>query len=396
MKIADIKVYLTGPYKKGEPPVQHYRINPSWLSRTEIANPMSIHPEFRPRREMWLGMGGRTIVQVIAEDGSYGLGESAGGRASAEIIAQHFKKLLVGRQVHEVERNWDIMWRASMPYGRKGAPVMAISAVDYALWDLLAKSRQEPLYVSLGGAAKDSVQCYLTGNNIAETKDHGFMGHKLAMPYGPASGRQGMNGNVELVKQTRELVGWDVEIMLDCYMAWDVEYTIRMAALLEPYRLKWIEEVLPPDDYEGYSILNKKISSTAIATGEHEYSRWGFQQLLEVRGCEILQPDIQWCGGLTESKKICALASTKAIPVIPHGGGLRPWDLALIFAEVGIPYAEYFIFGEFNQPNPDPIFTGIHYPIDGWFTPPPGIGAGIDFTSDAHDYLYEVTGELTS
>jgi L-rhamnonate dehydratase len=182
--------------------------------------------------------------------------------------------------------------------------------------------------------------------------------------------------------------------MLDCYMAWDVEYTIRMAALLEPYRLKWIEEVLPPDDYEGYAILNKKISSTAIATGEHEYSRFGFQQLLDVRGCEILQPDIQWCGGLTESKKICALASTKAIPVIPHGGGLRPWDLALIFAEVGIPYAEYFVFGEFNKPNPDPIFAGIHAPIDGWFTPPPGIGAGIDFTPDAHDYLYEITGAL--
>jgi L-rhamnonate dehydratase len=115
VKIVDIKVFLSGPNKKGEPPADQQKSNSSWLSRTEIANPMSIHPEFRPYRELWLGMPGRTIVQVIAEDGSYGLGESAGGRASAEIIAQHFKKLLVGRQVHEVERNWDIMWRASMP-----------------------------------------------------------------------------------------------------------------------------------------------------------------------------------------------------------------------------------------------------------------------------------------
>ena len=155
MKITDIKVFLSGPYKNGEPPVQNYRINPKWLSTTEIANPMSIHPEFRATRDLWLGNGGRTIVQVIAEDGTYGLGESAGGRASAEIIAGHFKKLLIGRQAHEIERNWDIMWRSSMPYGRKGAPVMAISAVDYALWDLLAKTRKEPLYVSLGGAAQD-------------------------------------------------------------------------------------------------------------------------------------------------------------------------------------------------------------------------------------------------
>ena len=392
MKIAEVKVFLTGPSKSN--PDKDAKNKGAWLSETEIANPMSVHAEYRPTRSLWIGMGGRTIVQVIAEDGTYGLGESAGGRASAEIIAGHLKKFLIGKNPFEVERLWDIMFRASLPYGRKGAPIMAISAVDYALWDLISKKRQEPLYQSLGGLAKDTVQAYLTGNDIERTKGLGFMGHKLAMPCGPASGREGMNRNVALVKQTRESIGWDVELMLDCYMAWDVEYTVRMAQLIEPYRVKWIEEVLPPDDYKGYGILNKKISSTAIATGEHEYTRYGFQQLLDARGAEILQPDIQWCGGLTETKKICAMASAQAIPVIPHGGGLRHWDLHLIFAEVGIPYAVYFIFGENNKPNPDPIFTGTHAPIDGWFTPPPGIGAGVDFTDNAHDYLYEVTGDL--
>ena len=87
MKIADIKVFISGPYKKGQPPAQKFRIDPSWLTQIEVANPMSIYPDFRPRRDLWFGMGGRVIVQVFAEDGSYGLGEGSGGRAAAEIIA---------------------------------------------------------------------------------------------------------------------------------------------------------------------------------------------------------------------------------------------------------------------------------------------------------------------
>ena len=393
MKIVEVKVFLTGPRKGGER--AESADEHAWLSETEIANPMSIHAEYRPRRSLWLPTNwGRTIVQVIADDGTYGLGESTGGRASAEIVAGHLKGFLIGKNPFEVERLWDIMFRASLPYGRKGAAIMAISAVDLALWDLISKARQEPLYQSLGGLTKETIQAYLTGNEFVRTKGLGFMGHKLAMPSGPASGREGMNKNVALVKEAREEIGWDAELMLDCYMAWDVEYTIRMAELIEPYRVKWIEEVLPPDDYAGYGILRRSIHSTAIATGEHEYTRYGFQSLLDAGGAGILQPDITWVGGLTEAKKICAMASAQALPVIPHAGGLQPWSLHLLFAEVGIPYAEYFIFGQPNEANPDPIFNGIHAPKDGWFAPPPGIGAGIDFTPEAHEYLYEISGEL--
>lgn len=393
MKIAEVKVFLSGPQKGIEDLDAKYR--GSWLLETEIANPMSIHAQYRPKRSLWLPNWGRMVVQVIGDDGSYGLGESSGGgRASAEIIAGHLKQFLIGKDPFEVERLWDIMFRASLPYGRKGAPIMAISAIDFALWDLISKKRQEPLYQSLGGLAKDSIQAYLTGNGIKETMGLGFMGHKLAMPFGPASGRKGMEANLELVKESRELVGSDAEIMLDCYMAWDVEYTIRMAELIEPYGVKWIEEALPPDDYAGYGILRKSITSTAIATGEHEYTRYGFQSLLDAGGASILQPDIAWCGGLTEAKKICALASAQALPVIPHAGGLQAHALHLLFAEVGIPYAEYFIFGKAGEPNPDPIFSGMQAPTNGWFAPPIGIGAGIDFAESAEDFLYEITGAL--
>ncbi|BBH20315.1 L-rhamnonate dehydratase [Paenibacillus baekrokdamisoli] len=395
MKITRINVYVTGP-QKNTIQSQAQDLEPakpnkgSWLSETVIANPMSIYPEYFDRRSLWTGMGGRTIVQIETDTGVTGLGESAGGRASAVIIKDHLSGLLIGKDPRQVEKLWDIMFRSSLTYGRKGSPIMAISAVDLALWDLIAKARNEPLYQTLGGAVKDKVQAYVTGNDFEKTKERGFLGQKLAMPYGPVSGKEGMDKNVELVRKARETLGPDKEIMLDCFMAWNVEYTIRMAELVAPYRVKWIEESLPPDDYVGYGIINRKVTSSAIATGEHEYTRFGFQQLLDARAAEILQPDICWCGGISEVRKICALASAQHIPVIPHAGGLQPWALHYIFAEINIPYAEFAYIHGADVDNYDNIFTGVELPQSGWFSLPTGIGAGIELRENAHDYLYEV------
>ncbi len=128
-----------------------------------------------------------------------------------------------------------------------------------------------------------------------------------------------MRKNADLVKRTREALGPDGDIMLDCWMAWTERYTLEMAEMLEPYRVYWMEECLQPHDYEGFGRLNAQIKSTRIVTGEHEYTRYGFRQLLEHRAADIWQPDIHWCGGLTELRRIAALAAAYDIPVIPHG-----------------------------------------------------------------------------
>lgn len=357
----------------------------SWLENTVIANPMSRYPEYFEQRSSWMGGGERVMVVVETDAGVQGIGESTGGIAAASLIKDHLSRFLLGQSPFQVEKLWDIMFRASLPYGRKGLPIMAISAVDLALWDCLAKLREEPLYVSLGGPARDKIQAYITGNDYSRTKELGFLGQKLAMPYGPASGRQGMLKNVELVRAAREALGDELEIMLDCYMAWDVEYSAKMADLLAPYRIKWIEEALPPDDYSGYASLNRKVSSTAIATGEHEYTRYGFQQLLDAEAAEILQPDLHWCGGLTEAKKICAMASAKNKTVIPHAGGLQPWTLHLLFAQPEIPMAEYFLGGG----EAHPFYDGILFPRNGWFERPDVIGAGITLKDGAYDLMKE-------
>ena len=235
---------------------------PSWLSESLVANPMSIYPRFKAHRSSWgAHWGPEVIVRVQTDDGIEGIGGTAPAPA-AQLIEQHFANLLDGADPFDVERLWDQMFRASLPYGRKGLPIMAISAVDIALWDIMGKALGQPVYRLLGGRTKETIPVYSTGNDVGFYQDQGFRAFKLAMPHGPADGWQGMQANLALVAETRALVGLDADIMLDCYMAWNVEYTVRMARLLEPHRVRWIEECLMPDDLDGQAELRRRLPTT--------------------------------------------------------------------------------------------------------------------------------------
>ena len=311
-----------------------------WLQNTIIANPMSIYPKYKQKRASWRSDKMRAIwVRVSTNKGVVGYGKGEGGGAARFIIEEHFKQLLAGEDPFDVERLWDVLFRSSLPYGRKGVAIMAISAVDLALWDIIGKAHGEPVYKLLGGKTKDRIPSYATGNDFELYPRFGYQGVKLAMPYGPADGVTGMKQNVDLVRRAREAIGPDMMLMLDCYMAWDVAYTIDMARRLEPYKVYWIEESLPPDDYRGYGEINREIQSTLIATGEHEYTRWGFQELLDHDAAQVLQPDINWCGGLTEIRRIGALAAARNLPIIPHQGG-TVWGLHYLMATPNAPLAE--------------------------------------------------------
>jgi L-rhamnonate dehydratase len=133
---------------------------------------------------------------------------------------------------------------------------------------------------------------YCTGNDVEQHLEFGFKRFKLAIPHGPADGLEGMKKNEPLVRRTRELIGPDGDIMLDCWMAWTERYTLEMVEMLAPHRVYWVEEVLQPHDYAGFGRLNAEIKSTRIATGEHEYGRYGFRNLLEHNAADIWQLDI--------------------------------------------------------------------------------------------------------
>jgi L-rhamnonate dehydratase len=257
--------------------------------------------------------------------------------------------------------------------------------VDIALWDLLGKARGVPVYQLLGGKMQERLPVYSTGNEVEWYKQFGFTRFKLAMPYGPADGAAGIRGNIALVERVRESVGPDAEIMLDCYMAWNVEFTLRMAEALRPYRPRWIEECLPPDDYEGYAEITRKVEGMAVATGEHEYTRWGFGELLSRRCCHILQPDLSWCGGISEAMKIGAMASAQNVPVIPHAGGLQPWGIHWLAAQATVPWAEYVVVAnavDGEMRSLFPFLRGVPQPKDGYLAPSEAPGLGIEVDTD--------------
>jgi L-rhamnonate dehydratase len=341
MKITGVRLVKTSPRR---PPPAYKPAPGSWSTgEVEVANPMSIYPEYKPKRSLFMAsdpaMGGFT-VEISTDKGLKGYGH--GGPAGGIIVEKHLAKLLINENPFNTERIWDILWRSTMYYGRAGAVINAISGVDLALWDIVGKAFGAPVYKLLGGETKPRIPAYCTGNDVEQHIEYGFKRLKLAIPHGPADGKQGMQKNVELVKRTRELLGPDGDIMLDCWMAWTERYTLEMAEMLEPYQVYWMEECLQPHDYEGFGRLNAQIKSTRIVTGEHEYTRYGFRRLLEHNSASIWQPDVNWCGGMTELRRIGALAAAYDIPVIPHGGGLSE-AVHFIMATTNAPWAELFM-----------------------------------------------------
>lgn len=375
LKITGLRLVRTKP-KRAYP--QYQPAKGSWLVQgSEVASPVSIYPEYRAMRSLFAPSNVESFtVEVTTDKGITGLGQ--GGPGGGPIVTGHLAKLMIGRDPFDVERNWDINWRATMSYGQAGVVMNAISGVDIALWDIIGKALDVPVYELLGGETKDRIPVYCTGNDIEQHVEFGFSKIKLAMPHGPASGRAGMTENVALVQRARRALGPDGELMLDSWMSWTEQYTIEMAETLKPYRIYWIEEPLPPYDYEGFGRLKEAVKPIRVVCGEHEYGRYSFRRLLEVNGASIWQPDLNWCGGLTELRKIGALAAAYDIPVIPHRGGMNgsahwtiasvnaPWS-ELFMPAPGGPNGVYKIFEETYQITRGPEGLYMHPPSDpGW------------------------------
>jgi L-alanine-DL-glutamate epimerase-like enolase superfamily enzyme len=277
------------------------------------------------------------------------------------------------------------MYRSAV-HGRKGEAMFAISAIDCALWDLKGKWANAPVYKLLGGPVRREIPAYASalGHSVDPAKaaakakefaDAGYKASKWFMRYGPTDGPDGIRRNVELIRAIREAVGPDMEIMIDVWMSWDVPYTIRMAELLLEYRPYWIEEPVMPDKIEQYAEIRAK-SVVPTAGGEHEYTRWGINQLLEARGVDFIQADTCWAGGISEMQKILTLGSAYDIPVIPHGWSV-PANIHLSAAQpvVTVPWIEYLV-----KKNEERQFFLRHTvkPVNGVITVNDEPGLGMD------------------
>ncbi len=350
-----------------------------WLTDSLIANPMSGHAPYRARRRDWgIDVLASIVVEIVAEDGTTGIATGSGGHPAAWLVKNHFARFLIGEDARNLNRIWDRLHRATLPYGRKGLPIMAISAVDLALWDLVGKARQEPVYNLIGGRARDEIAFYGTGPDAGAIRRMGFWGAKVPLPEGPFDGEDGLRRNVDHLSAQRDAVGPGYPLMVDCYMALDVPYAIRLATACRDLDIYWWEEVLPPDDVEGYRSLRQAHPALKWTTGEHEYTRHGFRRLIEDRTIDILQPDVMWVGGLTETLRIAAHASAYDTPVVPHGSG--PYSYHFIASQTAPAFCEYVIAsadGHSIGPVFGDLFDGEPVPQNGRLTVPDAPGFGM-------------------
>lgn len=293
---------------------------------------------------------GWLVVEIECDDGTVGIGNAAlAPHATKVTIDTYLRPLLIGTDPMDSEYIWASMYRRTLPWGRKGIGMTAISAVDLAVWDAKGKLLGQPVFNLLGGRTKPQIPVYASrlyaqplDSLYAEARayaEQGFTAVKLRFGWGPKDGLAGMHRNLDLIRTTREAVGDGVDIMADAYMGWTLDYAKRMLRMMEPFNLRWMEEPVSADDLHGYAAL-RAMNVVAIAGGEHEYTLSGFRQALDLRAYDIAQFDVNRVGGITAARKIAALCEAHDVAVIPHAGQMHNYHITM--SHYGAPLAEYF------------------------------------------------------
>jgi L-rhamnonate dehydratase len=380
MKIKEIRAYVV----KGQGGDYHDQSEDHWIVK-QIATPMSIYPEYKETRTSFGINALKTlVVEVEAENGEVGFGITTGGYPAAWIVMNHLDRFIVGQKVTNIEKMWDQMYKGSLYYGRKGVVMNAISAIDLALWDLLGHLRQEPVYSMIGGKVREELQFYATGPRPDLAKEMGFIGGKMPLVYGPDDGIQGLNRNVQQASEMREKVGEDFMLMWDCWMALDLPYAKKLMKKSEDLGFYWMEECFNPDDYWGYRDLKKAAGNNIMVTGgEHEATRYGFRALIEESDIDVIQPDVGWCGGLTELIKIGNLAEAHGKWVIPHGSGV--YSHHYVTTKVNAPFTEQLMMAPKADkvlPQFYPLIKDEPIPVNGKLKVSDKPGFGVELNKD--------------
>jgi len=280
---------------------------------------------------------GQILVAVDTDAGLTGYGVGGGGAAGCHVVRTVLRDLLSGRDPANVESLWREMYRATLPFGRKGLAIMALSGVDLALWDLRGKVAERPVAELLGGRIGEPIPTYVTvGADVEAALGQGHAGYKLDLAF--VRDRLDEEVLVQRVAEAREAIGPGRMLMFDAFMAWDLPKARRMAERLAPYDLVWLEEPLAPDDLAGYAELSRT-SPIPIAGGEHESTPAGFGELIDRRLHRVLQPDACWCGGMTVLAWVYERARQAGLRVCPHRGA-EVWGLHAIAALDPDPLAE--------------------------------------------------------
>ncbi|NKB49982.1 MAG: hypothetical protein GKS02_11560 [Alphaproteobacteria bacterium] len=323
------------------------------------------------------------VARIETDEGLEGLGYTMmvggfGARSVRAYLEESLIPLMIGEDPRDVGRLWQRMYENDRGIRKKGVPVYAISAIDIGLWDILAKSMDQPVWRLLGAQA-DKVPVYGSGGFLPYTVDQivteaeGFRGLGCRH-YKFKLGRENLMENVTRVREVRKALGDDMEILVDANQRWDVATNIRVANQLEDCALYWYEEPVLADNIAQCAEVAQAIA-TPVATGENEYTRYGFRDLIDAKAAQFLNPDIHRCGGFSEMMKIAHLAAAYDVQIAPH---LVP-ELS-IHVLVSIPNAALV---EFLAGSPDDLWADPPQIIDGLMAPPDRPGHGMGFSTDA-------------
>ena len=315
------------------------------------------------------------ICEVETNDGHIGIGNAAlAPQLVKNTIDAYLKPLVVGEDPFDYSYIWEKMYRKTLNWGRRGLGMVAISAIDIAIWDVLGKITNKPVFKLLGGRTKEKIPVYASKlyaqplkqlqEEAEKYKNEGFKMFKSRMGWGPKDGSEGMKKNLQLLEAVREVIGEDTDLMVDCYMGWNLDYTKRMLPKMAKYNLRWLEEPVHADDIHGYAELNN-MNIIPISGGEHEFNLFGFKQLLELNAVSYIQYDNNRVGGFTVAQKINALAEAYQIPVVPHAGQMHNYHLTM--SNFNCPISEFFPVHEVEVGNElfYYIFEGDPAPVDG-------------------------------
>lgn len=321
-----------------------------------------------------------TVVRVDTDEGIEGYG-ICWWHHPALIIEKYLRNHIIGSDPLKYEELWDRMYY-ELYRERKGGAICAISAVDIAIWDIICKYYNKPLYKLLGNY-RDKVPCYASGGYYREKKGvdglvreimkyvkMGFKAAKIKI------GRLSINEDYERVKAVRDEVGEDFMLMIDANNAYNRYEAIKAGKMFETLKVYWFEEPLWPDDIEGMAYVRQKIS-IPIAAGELEYTRYGFKELITRGAVDIIQPDVTFCGGITEFLKIAHLAESHGIPVAPHAA--HDIHAQLVAAIPNGLIVEYFL-KEADIMKDMVLYKKTLQPKNGYLQPSdrPGVGIIID------------------
>jgi galactonate dehydratase len=338
-------------------------------------------------------------VRIHTDSGLVGLGETyPWPEAEAAVVRRSLAPVLLGRDPLEIDRLWADMFLAVSYSGWAGAEMRAISAVDIALWDLFGKATNQPVYQLLGGASRERIRTYNTCyDHIDFLKDPVTLARSLldsgirAMkiwPFDPIARqtrgqfitRDQMRQGLEPLKLIRDEFGMDMEVAMEFHGFWNLHCAIQIAQELEEYQPMWLEEMLPQDNLAAYSEL-ASATTLPLCVSERLMTRWSYRELLENGAARIVMPDICWCGGISEARKIATAAETYYRPVAPHNCGGPVLHAASLHLAANV--TNLHILETVRRHYADE-YSGIvsqsYLPVGGEFPLPSGPGLGIELS----------------